>query len=97
RGEVGKIGGGLEVGKMERYLQALRLAGVQADAKTALEDAHVRRLFSLYHRVEVRELTEEELTALTPYVRRFNSLFNEDVSIKREVFTVITPAEFQRE
>jgi hypothetical protein len=70
---------------------------VQADAKTALEDAHVRRLFSLYHRVEVRELTEEELTALTPYVRRFNNLFNEDVSIEREVFTVITPSEFQRE
>jgi hypothetical protein len=45
----------------------------------------------------VRELTEEELTALTPYVRRFNGLFNEDVSIEREVFTVITPAEFQRE
>jgi glutamate synthase domain-containing protein 1/glutamate synthase domain-containing protein 3 len=99
RGEVEreKIGGGLEVNKLERYLQALRLAGMQMDIKTALQDAHIRRLFSLYHRVEVRELTEEELAALTPYVKRFNALFNEDVSIEREVFTVITPAELQRE
>jgi len=70
---------------------------MQMDIKTALQDAHIRRLFSLYHKVEVRELTEKELTALTPYVKRFNTLFNEDVSIEREVFTVITPAELQRE
>ncbi len=95
--EVEKIGGGLEVYKIERYLKALRLAGVQTDAKTALEDPHVRRLFSLYHRVEVRELTEEELATLLPYVRRFNNLFNEDASIEGDVFTVITAAEFQRE
>ena len=93
----GAIGDGLEVHKIERYLQALRLAGVQTDAKTALGDPHVRRLFSLYHRVEVRELTEEETTVLLPYARRFNNLFNEDVSIEGEVFTVITAAEFQRE
>jgi len=99
RGEVGreKIGGGLEVNKVERYLQALRLTGVQTDTETALEDPHIRRLFSFYHRVEVRELTEEELATLIPYVRRFNTLFNEDVSIEKEIFTVITATEFWRE
>lgn len=99
RGEVdkSKIGGGVDHERLDRYIRALKAAGLDVDVKKAMEDPHVRKIFSLYHHVEVRELTEEELNYLRPYVQRFNALFNEDAKIERDVFTVIRVAEFQRE
>ncbi|ACB39767.1 glutamate synthase [Pyrobaculum neutrophilum] len=99
RGEVerDKIGGGVDHERLERYIKALKAAGVDIDVKRASEDPHFRRIFSMYHSVEVRELTEEEVNALRPYVQRFNALFNEDVKIEREVFTVVKVAELQKE
>jgi glutamate synthase domain-containing protein 1/glutamate synthase domain-containing protein 3 len=98
RGEVGRerIGSaGVSKAITERYLRALRLAGINADPGS-LQD-NLRRLFSLYHEVEVRELTEEEVATLTPYVRKFNALFNEDASIEREAFTIIRAGALPRE
>lgn len=41
--------------------------------------------------VEQRELSEEELIKLNQYINKFNKLFNLNINIRRDIFTIIKP------
>jgi glutamate synthase domain-containing protein 1/glutamate synthase domain-containing protein 3 len=102
RGEVPRerIGYGFDPKRLRRYLEVMlregELSGEQYEEILRSPELIARldgraELFSVTHRVEVRELSEEELRLLEPYVKRFNSIFNTDIDIRREVFTIIKP------
>lgn len=69
----------------ERYLRSLLLDGLISEG----EHAKLRDSINGALRVEVRELGEEELKELNPYIHRFNVLFNTNININKEIFTVI--------
>jgi glutamate synthase domain-containing protein 1/glutamate synthase domain-containing protein 3 len=87
RGEVpkGHIGAP-EAAKSERYLKSLFLDGLISEEEyRARMDGAQKGL-----RVEVRELAEGEIEALSPYIARFSSLFNIKININKEIFTIIS-------
>ncbi|MEM1598027.1 MAG: glutamate synthase [Pyrobaculum sp.] len=102
RGEVPreKVGYGFDLGRWRRYLEVLRREGEIDEAtyhralKRPEELPQFREradLFMINHQVEVRELNEEELSALIPYIQRFNNIFNLNIRIDRDVFTIVKP------
>ena len=90
---------------VKRYLASLMLDGIidEATYNSALNADNIGevlrlvkwdniyRLFNMPPQVEYRELNEEELAYLGPYVARFNALFNTNASLEGEEFTVVKP------
>ncbi|AFA39200.1 Glutamine amidotransferases class-II/GXGXG motif protein [Pyrobaculum oguniense TE7] len=71
---------------LERYAKSLLidgLAGVE-DYTKLLDGAEPLA-------VEQRELTEEEIAKLSPYITKFNNIFNLNIKISRDIFTIIRP------
>lgn len=102
RGEVPreKIGYGFDPGRSRRYLEVMYRDGeISRDVyEKLLRNPELittldgrAELFSVTHKVEIRELSEDELGLLEPYIKRFNSIFGTDIDIKREIFTIIKP------
>ncbi len=107
RGRVpmGKVGLIPRWDSVRRYLMSLMLDGIidEATYSRALNSndigevlRHVKwdnmyRLFNMPPHVEYRQLSQEELERLGPYIARFNDLFNTRVSIEDEEFTVVKP------
>ncbi len=102
RGEVPreKIGYGFDLKRLRRYLELLYREGeisrefyesaVKNPELVAKLDGRAE-LFAITHHVEIRELSEEEESLLKPYITRFNNLFNTDIKISGETFTIIKP------
>lgn len=79
RGEVPKEAFGVNKKSLERYIKSLELDGI-ANNNSMKEDEVL---------VEYRELEEEEIKTLNPYIERFNKLFNLDVRLEKEIFTIV--------
>lgn len=77
---------GVDKRSVERYARSLLFDGIIDSDKYARLVEESGGLS-----VEQRELSEEEIAKLAPYIARFNSLFNKNIKLSREVFTIIKP------
>ncbi len=71
---------------LERYAKSLLMDGLidgEKYARLLEEDSQLI--------VEQRELTEEEILKLNQYINKFNKLFNLNINIERDIFTIIRP------
>lgn len=64
----------------ERYLRSLELDGLKEERRREDEIE-----------IEQRELNEDELNKLNYYIKRFNEIFNENIKIENDIFTIIKP------
>jgi len=101
RGEVEpwKIGVPQRRTRLERYIKSLVEDGVlkAEEAREYLDKGvlplHITKRLNLWvnPKVETRPLNEDEIRELSIYIRRFNSLFNLEIDIEKEEFTIIYP------
>jgi glutamate synthase domain-containing protein 3 len=77
---------GVDRKSAERYARSLLLDGI-IDGDRYMQLLEESEGVS----VEQRELSEEEAKKLAPYIARFKALFNKDIKLNREIFTIIKP------
>lgn len=77
---------GVDRKSAERYARSLLLDGI-IDGDRYMQLLEESEGVS----VEQRELSEEEAAKLAPYIARFKALFNKDIKLNREIFTIIKP------